>query len=83
MYRFGKLRKAREQHPHTRIHVNKESDPPLVNSYILLFDPQETHIRIVRQVGHGDDRHQPGKESQGEQEEPVKYIGAADNLSYF
>jgi len=61
----------------------EESDPPLVYINILLFDAQETDIRIVRHIGHGDHRHQPGEEGEGQQQEPVNYIGAAEYLSYF
>ncbi len=81
--RFGKLGKAREQYPHARIYMNKESDPPLVNTDILLLDPQEAHISIIRQIGYRDIRHQPGKEGQGEQQGSMDDIGAADYLSYF
>lgn len=81
--RFGKLCKAREQHPHTRIHMNKEGDPPMVNTDILLFDPQESHIGMIGHIGNRDIRHQPGKEGQGEQQGSMDDIGAADYLSYF
>ena len=63
--------------------MNKEGDPPFINRDILLLDPQETHICIIRQVGYRYGCHQPGKKGQAQEERCIDDIGAADNLSYF
>lgn len=63
--------------------MNEEGDPPLINMDVLLLDPQKTHIGVIRNIGHRDTGHQPGKKSQREQQGGVEYIGAADNFFYF
>jgi len=63
--------------------MNKESDPPVVDMNILLFDPEKTHIGVVGNISQRDPGHQPGKKSQGKQKGGVEDVGAADNLFYF
>lgn len=61
----------------------KKGDPPVININVLLLDPQKTHISMIGDIGHRDLSHQPGKESKGQQEQGIEYIGTADNLFYF
>lgn len=55
----------------------------MVNINVLLLDAQKTHIGMIGDIGHRDFSHQPGKESKGQQEQGIEYIGTADNLFYF
>lgn len=55
--RFRKLRKTREQHPQTRVHVNKKCDPPVVDVDVLLFDLQEADVGVVWDVSGRDPGH--------------------------
>lgn len=59
-----KLSKSCKQSPHTCIHMNKESDPPVVDIDVFLLDLQKADISIVRNVGNGDLGHQECKKSE-------------------
>lgn len=59
----------------------EESNSPMIDMNIVLLDPKETYIRIVRNISHRDRRHQPGKEGQCEQKARVPNICMRRNLS--
>ena len=80
---FRKLCKSCQQDPHARIHMDKESDPPMIDADVLLFDPEKADICVIRDISNRYPGHQPGKESQGQQKAGIEDVGAADNLFYF
>lgn len=55
----------------------------MVHMNILLFDAEETYVRIIRNISHRDPGHQPGKKSKDKQKPRIEDVGAADNLFYF
>ena len=55
----------------------------MIDAYILLFDAQKAHIRVIRNISHGDGGHQPAEKAQRDQQGPIPNICAGDNLYYF
>jgi hypothetical protein len=53
LYVPGELCEPRQQYPEACVYVYKEGDAPMIDPDILLFDPQETNIGIIRNIIDG------------------------------
>jgi len=54
--------------------MNKEGNAPMIDMDIVLLDAQKAYIRVIRNILHGDTGHQPGEESQRQQQGHIPTI---------
>ena len=80
---FGKLCETGEQHPHTGVNMHEESKAPVVDIDVILLDPQKADVRVVRQVGDGDPRHQESEKSERHEQQGVKAVKTLEKKSGF
>lgn len=55
----------------------------MINSNIMLFNSQKTHVRIIRYISSGDPRHQPCEKSKHSEKSPVADMYLRRNLPIF